>query len=126
MKVGFYLDNSTVASVDCSTVGKGNPGIGGTEYMFLLISSMLSDRSNGIDVTFFTTSKFKFPEELKVKYCNGLAECVTIVEYEEFDFLVIKHDVEDNIYSNIFDRQNRLKTKVIVWAHVFMCYWELD
>lgn len=126
MKVGFYLDNSTFASVDCTTVSKGNPGIGGTEYMFLLISSILSARDNGIDVTFFTTFKSKFPKDLNVEYCDDLNKCIIIAESEGFDFLVIKHDVEANIHSNILDRQNKLNTQVVVWAHVFMCYWELD
>ena len=126
MKVGFYLDNSSFASVDCGTVGKGNPGIGGTEYMFLLISSLLSDRNNGINITFFATSRSEFPERLNVEYCNGLEECVENAESGGFDFLVVKHDVEANIRSGVFDRQKELNVKVIVWAHVFMCYWELD
>ena len=38
-KVAFYFDNSRISQVDCRDIESGNPGIGGTEYLFLLISN---------------------------------------------------------------------------------------
>lgn len=126
MKTAFYIDNKGFASVDCHDILSGNPGIGGTEYMILLISSMLAARNNGIDVTLYATAEMHLPEWLAVEYCSGLADCLCHVEKNGYGYLVIKHDVEANIYSHILDSNRCLGTKVIVWAHVFMCFWELD
>lgn len=126
MKVGFYLDNSGFSSIDCSEIRNGNPGIGGTEYMFLLVSTMLSQRENCIDVTFFATNTFVFPTGLNVVLCNCLSDCIAKVEAEKFDYLIIKHDVDANINSHALESAMPLHTQIIVWAHVFMCFWELD
>lgn len=126
MKTAFYIDNKGFASVDCSDIVHGNPGIGGTEYMILLVSSMLASRNNGIDVTLYATKEISLPEWLDVEYCTGLADCLVRVEKNGDEYIVIKHDVEANIYSHVLDGNRYLGIKVIVWAHVFMCYWELD
>ena len=34
MKIAFYLENSSIADVDLRFLEEGNPGCGGTEYLF--------------------------------------------------------------------------------------------
>ena len=66
-KVAFYFDNSRISQVDCRDIESGNPGIGGTEYLFLLISTLLTKSDNDIDITVFNTSRGWIPECLKVQ-----------------------------------------------------------
>jgi hypothetical protein len=44
MKVAFYLENAEIAEVDLRDPEKGNPGIGGSEYMIVMIANELSKR----------------------------------------------------------------------------------
>lgn len=37
MNISFYLQNKNISDVDCSNPMSGNPGIGGSEYMFIAI-----------------------------------------------------------------------------------------
>jgi len=40
-RVAFYLNTETLRQVDLRDVDAGNPGIGGTEYLFFLIARHL-------------------------------------------------------------------------------------
>ena len=121
-KVAFYIDNRSISSVNCSSITEGNPGIGGTEYLIILISTLLSQRDNDIEVTLFCTSNGTFPKELNSRTINDIKETINICSNENFDYLIIKHDA-NNIKSNYLDKSG---TKIIIWCHTFVCYWELD
>lgn len=58
LKVAFFLNNEDFNSDrDFSDILGGNPGIGGSEYMILLISYLLTIRNNGIQVRLYTSKK---------------------------------------------------------------------
>lgn len=123
-KVAFFLDNKAFASVDCSNILKGNPGIGGTENMFYVISTLLSCRDNDLEVKLFVTAAQELPKVVNFEIVDNLSSCIRKSEDDEFDFLVIKHDVE-NIYNDTL-RAIGGNIQFIIWTHVFMCFWELD
>lgn len=123
-KVAFYLDNERIVSVDCSDILSGNPGIGGTEYMIIVISYLLATRNNGLNVKTFTRKHGHFPDGYNYEVVGDFISAVNKAVEEGFDYFIFKHDasliksgVLNNIDSNI---------KLIVWDHVFVCYWELD
>lgn len=111
-KVAFYLDNSSLSSVDFSNLLSGNPGIGGTEYQFLLVSYLLEQRSSNIIPTLITRCKTSAPHKSiyqvdnlfeLCEYCsaNGIK---TIVMNQ----LVFDEKLFDN-YKDIFD--------IVLWDH---------
>lgn len=124
MKIAFFLDNRSISSVDCSCILEGNPGIGGTECMIVTISSLLAMRTNGIEMMLLTMTDGIFPKYLNHTVVNDFREAIEYAEKNEYEYLVFKHDVE-HIYDKSleFDLKN---LKLIVWCHVFVCYWELD
>lgn len=124
-KIAFFLDNKAFSSIDCSDILAGNPGIGGTENMFYVIATLLSMRDNGIIVKLFLTERQTLPECLNYEITDSLTSCISKADRESFDFLIIKHDVQ-YIYNNTLKNADSLGLQIIVWAHVFMCYWELD
>ena len=122
-KIALFLDNSKIASVDCSNILQGNPGIGGTECMIITIATLLSMRDNGISVDLYVLKKGIFPSELNVCVVDTFKEAVERVD-TVYDYLIFKHDV-----AHIHDKSlENLKSdlKLIPWCHVFVCYWELD
>lgn len=122
-KVAFFLDNKSICDIDAYDLDKGNPGIGGTEYLFLLISSKLSERSNGLEVILYLTHNQVLPRSIKVSVVSSLEESIRHCENEGVDYLVVKHLIE-NVTSPVLSSAKGLK--FIVWCHVFACYWELD
>ena len=122
--VAFYLDNEHIASVDCSDILSGNPGIGGTEYMIITVSHLLATRQNGLNIKTFTLRQATFPREYAYEVVKDFTSAVKKAAEEGFEYFVFKHDANlirsgalNSIDSNI---------KLIVWDHVFVCYWELD
>lgn len=123
-KVAFYLDNRHIALADCRDILKGNPGIGGTEYMFIVIAYLLSIRDNGLEVNTYTRSEGIFPDGYKYEVVESFENAVGNAVKSGFDYFVFKHDASV-IESGILDAINP-RIKLIVWDHVFVCYWELD
>ncbi len=63
MKVGFYFDTAGKDGLDCSNITQGNPGMGGSEYEFLIVSYLLQQRDNGIEPVLFTRSHLLTPHK---------------------------------------------------------------
>ncbi len=122
-KVAFFLDNKAIADVDVTVPEKGNPGIGGTEYLFILVSSMLAKRDNGIQIKLWLTHKQSLPTFVPTSVVNDLPEAIQQAEAEGYDSFVLKHDV-GVIQHNYLSAEHQID--FIVWCHVYACYWELD
>lgn len=123
-RVAFYLDNSAIRETDCSNALEGNPGIGGTEWLFVAVSSLLANRDNDIETVLYTTVSGTFPVGIVNRIVKDLSEAIELADSSGFDYLVVKH-LADNIISGRLD----VKTKhlqIICWCHVFVCHWELD
>ena len=81
--------------VDASTILQANPGIGGTEYLIMLVSMLLSCRDNGLCIRLYMTRKqHNMPKELSCFIVSDIAEAISHAEEEDFDCLVVKHDAE--------------------------------
>ena len=123
-KIAFYLDNAAIASTDCSKALESNPGIGGTEWLIIAISTLLSERDNGLDITLFTTSQANLPVGLKNVIVKDLSEAIVVADSAKVDYLVVKH-LAENIVNHTFDVRTE-HLRIICWCHVFVCHWELD
>ena len=65
LKVAFYLDNDSLGSTDLTNLLDGNPGVGGTEYQFLLVSYLLEKNSSLIEPMLISKCKTSAPHKLK-------------------------------------------------------------
>lgn len=123
-KVAFYLDNRSISSVDCKNILEANPGIGGTEYLILLVSYLLMLRDNDIQVKVYTHKEGLFPIGFNYEVISDFEKAVSRAEEQGCDYIVFRHDAS-LITTGILDRILG-SIKMIVWDHVFVCYWELD
>lgn len=123
-RVAFYLDNSAIRATDCSNALDGNPGIGGTEWLFVAVSSLLANRDNEIETVLYTTVSGAFPVGIDNVVVKDLSEAIELADSSGFDYLVVKH-LADNIISGRLDVRTK-HLQIICWCHVFVCHWELD
>ncbi len=124
MKVAFYLENRAFRDLDCQNILYCNPGIGGTQYMILVIAYMLSLRKNNIEISLYTETDGLFPADLPYVVTGDFLNTTIKTTQDNIDFLVFRHNTS-LITNGVLD-QVRTKAKLIVWDHVFVCYWELD
>lgn len=121
MKVAFYFDNRKISDIDLSKPHLGNPGIGGTEYMFLLISYYLA-LNEGFDVHLFVPVLNKLPQNLMVHKVADVFETFKQCETLSVDYLICRSFYDKGIYKNL----ETTKLKVLLWAHNFAKIDELN
>ena len=61
MKIAFFLKNELIQGVDWRNIMQGNPGVGGSEYLIVLTSYMLT-LSAKYDVTLIVQCESSFPK----------------------------------------------------------------
>src|SRR5512133_3503729 len=111
-RVAFFLDTRSVRDVDVRDVESGNPGIGGTEYMFFLVASRLA---RARDVTMYVTAAGAFPAGVTYRVAQDLRDAAAQMSVHREDLLVVR---ESEVLPNE-DVLQKLKQKVVVWAHNF-------
>lgn len=122
MKIGFYLQNKGIPGLDCSEPLKGNPGIGGTEYLFSAIPyALICENTCGKhEVVVISDIKCRLSDDLPyIVIEDSLSETL---DKENVDCLVIRYSL---------DNYRLVKTlahdvKIVMWAHNFIRRDELS
>ncbi|MBE6294409.1 MAG: glycosyltransferase family 4 protein [Bacteroidales bacterium] len=123
MKVGFYLQNEKIKETDCSQPLKGNPGIGGTEYMFIAIPfclSLLDKKDCSHEIILFAENINNLPKEINcIKVSNN--KFSDVIKEQNIDIIILRYSYENLLFS----KKHLKDTKIIMWAHNFITRQEL-
>lgn len=124
MKVAFYLQNKNISCVDCTEPLKGNPGIGGTEYLFIATTFALAQYASlhklNYEIILVANNKNNLPENLQIIEASD-ESLPKVIQSNNIDVVVFRYSLENYDIS-----QNLTKpTKVVMWAHNFISRSEL-
>ena len=119
IKVGFYFNNSKYSDVDFSTPYLGNPGIGGTEHMFSLVSYYLANYTN---VYIFTNHIGKLANNTVNIAVNNFEEALLEADKLNIDYLICRSFGNKESYV----LTKKYNCKIIIWAHNFTKFKELN
>ena len=96
MNIGFYFFDKGLSGVDCSRPDLGNPGVGGTQYCFLLlIYYILRFDPKSYRVRVYCSSDCFFPQGVEKVLVEDIFEGLTESKRRGDDFIIIK-DNKDN------------------------------
>ena len=110
MRVAFYLNTEAVKRMDIGDVDGGNPGIGGTEYMFFLIAKYLS---RSMEVHFYATQVGAFPPGVTYHQVRDFADAAAQCQANGEKWVILR---EAEIVANAaIIRQSALR--FLAWAH---------
>lgn len=118
-KIAFYINNPKLPNRDYRDLEKGNPGLPGSEYEFLLVSQLLDKRNNGLKIYLLANFEgiFSHSQVLKVtdlecccKICKEMGIKTMVVDVKYFD-------------REVMDKHPQLD--YIIWAHNFMSIKQL-
>lgn len=115
MKLGFYFDNRDIAEIDMSMPKDGNPGIGGTQYCFIILMYYLKIHPRNFDIFLFTHSNSKFPNGVKTIIVEDIFQAIKTSSKMNIDIFIFRPDSKINVYETL----NTNKLKSISWAHNF-------
>jgi glycosyltransferase involved in cell wall biosynthesis len=111
-RVAFFLDTRRIRSADLRDVDAGNPGIGGTEYMFFLVAARLARTHQ---VTMYVTAAGTHPPGIRRVVVQDVQEATVAMRLAGEEILVLRE-------SEVLPNQRLLKSmtpRVLVWAHNF-------
>lgn len=119
MKIGILIDKGSLELVDCSKIEKGNPGMGGSEYLFLLLAYYLSGKNKEFSIILLVKNKLNveflceqriIDEELALENLKGL------------DCLIANPCGKPVGFFELLDQWNK---NVIAWVHNYIPYMTL-
>lgn len=113
MKCGFYMIGQK-KEIDYSKAFAPNPGIGGTQYLFLTIPYYLQKKYKDIEVTYICEYPESMPVDLKSYYAKNFEECLEVCKRENIEILIIRGPYITSQHSQLIDKY---KQKTIVWSH---------
>lgn len=121
MRVCFYLNNKYNVGIDYSIPEKGNPGIGGTQYMVWTISYYLNKLYKDIEVIVLANRIESLPKSIKCYECSDLKDSIRIAKQLNSDIFIFEN-VSEQTYKDkksIYNLIDELELNSIMWAHVY-------
>lgn len=120
INVGIEIPDEKFSGVDLSRPELGNPGVGGSEYLFTLLASELQKRN--INVIIYHYSNNKLPEgscEFIVKDSIAMIQKAKIDEVK-----ILIHQVgKSEVWYHTLEGT---EISAVAWAHVYFDYYELQ
>ena len=124
MKMLFYLPNANYKDIDYSRLEEGNPGLGGTEYVILITTLLISRKilSQNLEKEFHIQVAAQNPNipipEISIVAVSDITDVVSL----DADYILFKY--EKNSYIKLTnalrakkEKEPSIHTKIIIWAH---------
>ena len=117
LKVAFYLENKDVPNVDLSRPELGNPGCGGTTYLFSALPKYIQElNSNTISPILLANVTENLLESVQNYQVEDLYKAASFAKELACDFFVYRPRRELDVkFLNLIDG---LELKTIGWAHI--------
>lgn len=117
MNLAIYIGGTPNRQIDCrNIIENGNPGIGGTEYEFVMLSIFIGKyalTNPQINLTIFQSGKYTLPDYIRdvnnVHQSKVLSEAVR----KHIDVLII----DSRWPLGLIKAFNKTQIKLIVWCH---------
>jgi len=117
LKPAFYLENKRISNVDLSNPVLGNPGCGGTEYLFAATPYYLQKCASEIcKPILLADDTSHLPSQIESHQVQDVYDALHKAKELGADFFVYRprRDKEDNILELI----DELEMPTIAWAHI--------
>lgn len=111
MNIGIEIDDRRYSSREILEPREGNPGMGGTEYVLLLLAWELS-YLEGYSVTLFHFNKdIKFPARLKTEILDENDKNLEVIQHNGIEVYILTSDNKSDEWYSFF---NDHKIKVLI------------
>ena len=120
MKFAFYCNYNKEFNERIETLEEGNIGIGGTQYLFMLVVSNLQKKygSSTNKYILLTNQKLNVSYNvLEYEQVKDIKEAYKWCEENEYDYLIIR---ANDIISFQREEIKKSKVKFILWAHNYI------
>lgn len=122
IKIGVELPDYNLINVDLSSPENGNPGVGGSEFLFSLLAFELEKKyGKEFEVYIMHYSKtVKIPNNIGEILIDSNIELIDKCSEREFDILI--HQVSKS--NDWYDYLSKTELYSIAWAHIYLTFEE--
>ncbi len=120
MKIGFYFNDKGFSNIDLRNPLKGNNGIGGTQYCFIMLADALVKYSRN-DVYFYHYNENIFPSGVCERVINSTNDMLNKCIEDKIDVLVFKTEGITEFVKSL----RSTKISCVAWAHNYLWDEEL-
>lgn len=123
IKVGIELPDASFSGIDLSRPQDGNPGVGGSEYLFALLGRYLAyaNKDGEYRIVFYHYNDNFLPSGTESVKVGNQEELVKRADQDEMDILI--HQVSKP--AEWYHILSGTRLKAIAWAHVYLTYEEV-
>lgn len=118
IKFGIELPDNKITEIDFTDLKEGNPGVGGSEYLFALLGLYLNENGKNIDCCIYHYNHNKLPCSEKV--VANEYDMLDRMEEDGIDVFVYQVNKPRDWYEKLKNTQ----LKAMAWAHVYPEYYE--
>lgn len=119
INIGIEIEDGNYTNINLNNLDHGNPGIGGSEYLFALLAKCLSEED--FNITVFHYGNNLLPYKVTSVILNDNSELINSCERFNVDILICQVGKNEKWYRSLL----KSDLKVIVWAHIYPDYKEI-
>lgn len=119
MKLAFWLTDIN-KNIDIDKIGLGNPGIGGTSFLILLVAYELNKRQE-VDVTLYTSNQITSSLTLRVVNVKNVEDAVTAALNDKQDIFV---HTQGQVSESFYKMVSFTELNCITWVHNYLSHDE--
>lgn len=116
-KIAFFVELKKFENnfSDWKELNLGNPGIGGTHYLFLLTVKYLNQIYGDNYAVLLTNTRKKIKDiNIPTEFCESERDAIDFCESNDIGFLTLNANIISKINCNILENT---KVKILVWGH---------
>lgn len=111
LKLGIYIDNSKINVSDFSSIEVANPGIGGTEYEFIILIRNIKRYMKNLELTIYQTKEMYFSNMVdQTVVVSGMEEAIDLASGKD-DIIVVRTETDREIPCA------RNGCRIVTWSH---------
>lgn len=123
IKTAFYMNNNGIALRNLRDIENGNPGIGGSHYMQILLAHCLAQQYQDIAVTMYVTERQCFPAGIESKTVKGIEDALCQMKKDKCSVFILSNWMDVlGTGTEVLELIEKYRIKTIIWAHIFMNY----
>lgn len=121
MRIGLLFNDKGYSGLDMSSPQAGNPGVGGTQFCYLMLQKYLYELDENVSPIIYHFSDNVFPVQIEKKI-NSVNEVIELAVKDQIDILIVQNGQSDEWYNILKETD----LKVIIWAHNYLQYKEVE
>lgn len=111
MRLGIYLDNAKINIKDFSSIELANPGIGGTEYEFIIFIRNIKKYLLDAELAVYQTKEMEYSDTVdRTIIVQNMEEAISLAS-EQADIMIVRTETDRTI------PKASKGCKIITWSH---------